>query len=148
MATLVRHSIEEDFAAWAQETAELLEQRRFEELDLADLIEEVRELARAQYRRLDSQLLRLFSHLLKWTCQAEKRSRSWEISIFDARDKIETAFKDSPSLRSRLSAEDIPSIWKRARKRTALETGLALETIPNACPWDLDTEVLNTDWLP
>jgi hypothetical protein len=31
-------SIEEDFAAWADETADLLEQRRFGEVDLADLV--------------------------------------------------------------------------------------------------------------
>ena len=47
MAALTHHSIEQDFAAWADETAALLEQRRFEELDVAALAEEVREPAQA-----------------------------------------------------------------------------------------------------
>jgi len=148
MATLTKHSITEDFSAWALETADLLEQRRFDELDITDLVEEVRGLANSQYLALQSQLRTLFTHLLKWACQPEKRSNSWQVSILNARDEIEALYEQSPSLRSRLPKKRAQRLWQSARKRAAFETGLPITTFPETCPWDLDTNVFNPDWLP
>jgi len=55
-----------DFVAWADETAKLLRQHRFEEVDLDALVEEVEGLAKRDHKAMRSQLQRLLIHLLKW----------------------------------------------------------------------------------
>ena len=57
---------ERDYVAWADEQALLLEQKRWDELDLANLVEEVRDLGGRHRDALESQLTRLLMHLLKW----------------------------------------------------------------------------------
>lgn len=63
---------EKDFVAWSDEQALLLEQQRYEELDLANLVEEVKDLGNRHRDAIESQLTRLLMHLLKWHYQEEK----------------------------------------------------------------------------
>lgn len=72
---------DKDFVAWADQQALLLEQGRWSELDLVNLIEEVRDLGNRHRDALESQLRRLLMHLLKWQYQPERRSGSWEGTI-------------------------------------------------------------------
>src|SRR5438067_1396364 len=139
MATLTKVSRAEDFAAWAFETAELIEKRQFDDLDLQALVDEVRNLGCSEYKGLKHQLERLFVHLLKWAFQPEKHSSSWDISIFNARSNIEDDLEASPSLGSRLTPTVMDRIWRRACKRAARETRLPIRTFPKSCPWDLNT---------
>ena len=147
MSTLARHSYVEDFSAWAEETADLIEQNRFADLDLAVLADEVRDLARSEYRELQSQLRRLLAHLLKWAYQPGKRSSSWQVSILDAREKIEDALESSPSLRARITPQTMQRIWRGACKRAVLEARLPADALPATCPWEL-AQILNDGWLP
>lgn len=57
---------EKDFVAWSDEQALLLEQQRYEELDLANLVEEVKDLGNRHRDVIESQLTRLLMHLLKY----------------------------------------------------------------------------------
>ncbi|MEC4817035.1 MAG: DUF29 family protein [Scytonema sp. PMC 1069.18] len=41
----------------------------------------------------------LFSHLLKWQYQPERRSKSWERTIREQRKRISLLLDDSPSLK-------------------------------------------------
>ena len=63
--------IELDFVAWADKQALLLEQRRWDDLDLINLIEEVRGLGNAERKELKSRLRILLGHLLKWQYQPQ-----------------------------------------------------------------------------
>ena len=54
-----------DFVEWADKTAVLLRQGRFDELDIENLIEEVESLGNSERKALRSQLTRLLMHLLK-----------------------------------------------------------------------------------
>ena len=148
MSTAVKHSIDEDFAAWADDTAGLIERREFDELDIADLVEEVRGLARSQLGAVRSHLKQLLLHLLKWSLQPARRLRSWRISIANARAEIADEFADSPSLRQKLTSERIHNAWLHACELAALETGLPESDFPERCPWDLDDQILKRDWLP
>jgi hypothetical protein len=148
MATLTKISIGEDFSVWALETADLLEQGRFDELDVAALADEIHDLGASQQHALDSQLQRLFLHLLKWVYQPGMRTPSWRISIKNARAKIEWILTRSPSLRRQLDPEKFGHLWKLARESAAVETRLAVTRFPETCPWDMDDQVLNPDWLP
>ncbi|MFZ4664538.1 MAG: DUF29 domain-containing protein, partial [Caldilineaceae bacterium] len=72
---------EKDFVAWTQAQADLLRQAQFNQLDIANLVEEIEDMGKNRQRELSSRLQVLLSHLLKWQYQPERRSPSWEIPI-------------------------------------------------------------------
>jgi hypothetical protein len=135
-----------DFNLWIQQTAQLLRQHRWQEIDLEYLVEEVEGLGKSERRSVTSQLTRLLLHLLKWQYQPQRRSDSWLDSITDARTQIELAIEDSPSLKSYPSEQLEPS-YQRARQQAVKQTGMGIEVFPEECPYSLEL-VLETGWLP
>ncbi|MGF1480669.1 MAG: DUF29 domain-containing protein [Cyanophyceae cyanobacterium] len=135
-----------DFNLWVQQTAQLLRNRRWQEIDLEQLIEEVEDLSKSERRGIASQLIRLLLHLLKWQYQPQRRSDSWLDSITDARTQIELAIQDSPSLKD-YPAEQLKRSYQKARRKAAQQTGMELSGFPEACPYDLGL-VLDDSWLP
>src|SRR5262245_42546917 len=103
MAVTTKSLFDTDYVEWAKEAAELLRQRRFEELDLENLIEEVEGLAGNVQHSVQSQLRRLLMHLIKYKIQPEKATASWRYSIVDAAAEIELEVEHSPSLRRYLN---------------------------------------------
>lgn len=135
-----------DFNLWIQQTAQLLREHRWQEIDLKLLIEEVEDLGKSERRAITSQLIRLLLHLLKWQYQPQRRSDSWLDSITDARTQIDLAIQDSPSLKSYLS-EQLDDSYQKARRQAAKQTGMEISVFPENCPYALEL-VLNEDWLP
>lgn len=135
-----------DFNLWIQRTAQLLRERRWHEIELEHLIEEIEDLGKSERRGIASQLTRLLLHLLKWQHQPQRRSDSWLDSITDARTQIDLAIADSPSLKN-YSAEQLEQSYQQARRQAAKQTGMALSVFPEECPYSLDL-VLEEDWLP
>ncbi len=135
-----------DFNTWTDQTAQLLREGRWAEIDTEHLIEEIEDLGKRDRRAVTSQLIRLLLHLLKWQYQLERRSDSWLDSITDARVQIELAFEDSPSLRSYLM-QQIETSYARACRQAAQQTGMDISTFPTDCPYKL-TDVLDENWLP
>lgn len=68
---------EQDFYGWTQEQGALLREGRFNALDIANLIEEIETMGRAEKRELQNRLMVLLVHLLKWKYQPARRGRSW-----------------------------------------------------------------------
>lgn len=137
---------QQDPNLWAHQTADLLRERRWQEIDRARLIEELEDLSRSEQRAIASQLIRLLLHLLKWDHQPQRRSDSWLDSITDARVQIALTIQDSPSLQS-YPAEQLAACYQRARRSAARQTGLAPVDFPENCPYPLD-RILDEDWLP
>jgi hypothetical protein len=135
-----------DFNSWIQRTAQLLRERRWHEIDLEHLIEEIEDLGKSERRGIASQLTRLVLHLLKWQYQPQRRSDSWLDSITDARTQIELAIVDSPSLKN-YPAEQIEQSYQRARRQAAQQTRMPLSVFPDECPYSLEL-VLDEGWLP
>ena len=138
---------EKDFVAWSDEQALLLEQQRYEELDLANLVEEVKDLGNRHRDAIESQLTRLLMHLLKWHYQEEKRSSSWLGEIKEARKQIGRLIRKHPVLAVHIETV-LQECYMDAKEDAADETGLPLEIFPLACPYWLKDEVLNPDFLP
>lgn len=136
----------QDFCAWTDQTAQLLREQRWHEIDLPYLIEEVEGLGKSERRAIASQLIRLLLHLLKWQYQPQRRSESWLDSITDARTQIELAIEDSPSLRN-YPAEQLENSYQRARRQAAQQTSLEISAFPETCPYSLEL-ILSEDWLP
>lgn len=135
-----------DFNLWIQRTTHLLRERRWHEIDLEHLIEEIEDLGKSERRGIASQLTRLLLHLLKWQYQPQRRSDSWLDSITDARTQIELAIKDSPTLRG-YAIEQLKQSYQQAHSKAAKQTGIPLSVFPEECPYLLEL-VLEDDWLP
>ncbi len=151
MATKAKHArvrgslYETDVVAWAEGQADALRAGRFDDLDLANLAEEIGDVSRREAEALGSHLETLLVHLLKWRHVPGHRSRSWEGTIRVARHKTAKLLRDSPSLRPRLPAL-VEDAYPAARIWAGVETGLAEQTSPAACPFTLDQ--ITGDWLP
>ena len=139
---------EQDFYAWTQEQAALLEAQKFDALDMANLVEEITSLGISQKHALGSHLKNLVMHLLKWHAQPSGRQtgHSWRSSIYNARDDIAVLLEDSPSLR-----REVPGLLARrypaARMLAHDQTGLPLATFPETCPWTA-AQVLDDGFWP
>jgi response regulator of citrate/malate metabolism len=64
---------ENDFLLWIEKQVELLRAKKFEQLDLDNLIEEMDSMGKSLRRELGSRLKVLLIHLLKCEFQSEKR---------------------------------------------------------------------------
>jgi hypothetical protein len=137
---------DKDFYAWAMATAALLRQRRFAEVDIAHLAEELEDMGKRERRTLESHIRNVTLHLLKWRYQPEKRSVSWRQSIRNGRIEIHKLLRDSPSL-----AEQVPQMlnneYPPARADAVDETGLSEQTFPEHCPFTAE-QVMDAEVWP
>jgi len=135
-----------DFVQWTAETARLLRERRFDEIDAELVAEEIEDMGKRDRRELVSRLRVLLSHLLKLKFQPEKQSGSWRNTIRNQRFKLEQVLKDSPSLKAALP-QWIDEAYAAAVARAADETGLPVETFPARCPFP-PAQILDPDFFP
>ncbi|MCL1471874.1 DUF29 domain-containing protein [Argonema antarcticum] len=135
-----------DYYLWTEETAKILCQCRFADLDVKNLLLEIEEMGKREKRAVESNLVVVLIHLLKYKYQAEKRSGSWEGSIREHRRRLNRELDDSPSLRPYLETI-FDSCFQNAREQAKDETQLPLETFPLSSPFTLE-ESLNPDFLP
>lgn len=143
---MAKTNYEQDFYTWSLEQAELLRLRRFDQVDWGNVIEELADLGRSEYRALVSALEQLTLHLLKWQYQSTRRSRSWRLSIDKQRLQIERLLEESPGLRSRLEAA-VETGYKYGRKGAAKETGLMVTCFPERCPY-LWEQLMDEEFYP
>jgi Domain of unknown function DUF29 len=137
---------EEDFVLWSDETARLLRERRFDEIDLENLIEEVEAIARRDRQELMSRMTVVLLHLLKWQHQPRRRSRTWQLTLATQRREIRYVLERSPSLK-RIPQESLAQAYRDAVKEAAIETGLPSRSFPAECPYTT-AQILDSDFLP
>ncbi|WEK52258.1 MAG: DUF29 domain-containing protein [Candidatus Kaistia colombiensis] len=137
---------EDDVYLWLYEQIELLRQKRIQEVDLPNLIEELGDMGSEKLHALESAYRLLLAHLLKWKYQPQKRSSSWEITIGRERDNIEGRERESRTLTTQAKSI-VDRMYRRAVREAAIETGLPRETFPAECPWTLE-QLRNEDFLP
>jgi hypothetical protein len=137
---------EYDFYGWTQDTVELLKQRRFAEVDLDALIEEIADMGGSVWSQLDSRLSVLLAHLLKWKYQSTHRGSSWLLTIEEQRYRLTKLIKKNPSLKPKL-AETVKDAYPSAVRAAILETRLEKGVFPTECPWTVE-QILDMDWLP
>jgi hypothetical protein len=137
---------DQDYYAWLLDNARLLREGRLAEADVAHIAEELQDIGNSERRAVESFLRLLMLHLLKWRHQPALRSSSWAQSIGNARFELEKRLADSPSLRPRLP-EFAARNYAGARKGSARETGLPLDTFPADCPFTIE-QMLDDDYWP
>lgn len=127
-----------DLYAWSLEQASLLKAGRFGEIDAENIAEEILDVAKTEYRVLESALRILLAHMLKWDHQPERRSRSWENTIAEHRDRAHRQLRDNPSLTPRLE-EAVADAYRSARRLASTQLRREVETFPEDCPYDWAT---------
>ena len=70
-----------DFNLWLRETVNLLRKGEVEKLDIENLAEEIEDIGNNRKDALESNLIRVLQHILKWKYQPQKRTNSWKASI-------------------------------------------------------------------
>jgi hypothetical protein len=136
----------QDFCLWIETIVNQLQKGQLTEIDLDNLIEELEAMGRSEKNSLESNLVVLLMHLLKYKYQPEKRTNSWLYTIKEHRRRLRKAFETSPSLK-RYYQEIFEETYEDARDLAATETGLSLNIFPINCPFSSD-ETLNNDFLP
>jgi hypothetical protein len=137
---------ERDFCLWVEEQARLLKEGRLEQLDLVNLIDEIEDLGVHEKRAVQSNLVVVLKHLLKYQFQPRRRSRSWLSSIAEHRRRLRNDLATSPSLRP-YARERFEECYQDGRQQALIETGLAPDALPSAPPYTLE-QTLDPDFLP
>lgn len=140
---------EEDFYVWAGTQAQLLRDRRFDQLDLANLIEEVEDLGGALKRSVHHHAITIMVHLLKLQHSPATDPRlGWRETVRTQRTRLATDL--TPSLRRSL-ADELPDLYARARHDAVASLRdhgehAAADALPATCPYSPDQ--VTGDWLP
>ncbi len=145
-ATNTANLYDRDYYLWLSHTANLIKEGKFDEVDAANLIEEIEDMGRSEKKAVKSNLIVVLLHLLKYKYQPEKRTNSWKASIREHRRRLRDDFRVSPSLK-RYMTEVFDECYQDGREQAADETGLPLDTFPTESPFTPDL-VLNPDYLP
>ena len=125
----------DDLYSWAVRQADLLRAGRLSEIDPVAIAEEIDDVGEEEYYRLESALRVVVLHLLKWDHQADRRSRSWALSIREHRRRVHRQLRRSPGLKSQLD-EALEGAYEDARLEASSETGLPLKNFPRDLPFD------------
>lgn len=139
------HSLyEADETAWLDATAGLLRDGRIDEIDSETLAEYLEDMAKRDRREVESRLVVLLTHILKWEYQPSRRSKSWRLSIVVQRQELADDIGGGVLRTHAQSA--LPNAYRKAIERAAIETKLPVESFPAECQYSLD-ELLeyNTD---
>ncbi|MGH6897845.1 MAG: DUF29 domain-containing protein [Geminicoccaceae bacterium] len=137
---------ERDFYLWLEQQASRLREGRLEELDVANLLEEIEDMARSEKRAIETNLTVLLTHLLKYVFQPGQRSRSWRGSIVEHRRRLRKLIRESPSLRP-YAREMYAECYADGCEQAAAESGLPPRTFPAEPPFTLE-QALEPGFLP
>jgi hypothetical protein len=138
-----------DFYVWAERQAALLRARRFDDLDLENLVEEVEDLGGALKRSVLNNAAVIVEHLLKLELSPAVDPRNgWRSSVREHRRRLR--FELTPRLRQILT-EELATVYDLARQDTAAALcdygeHAAADAVPAHCPYIIDQ--ITGDWLP
>lgn len=145
---------EQDFSLWTIRTADLLKQKRFEELDLEHLIDELGDMGRSNLHELVNRLRVLLAHLLKWQYQyqqlserwAEFEGKSWRNTIIEQRAALLYLLRQNPGLK-RILVDAINDAYPQALEIAIAETDLPITLFPANCPYTQE-QILDKSYYP
>jgi hypothetical protein len=135
-----------DFYAWTQEQARLLRERRWNDLDLENLVDEVGGVGSSEKRQIRNRLTKLLAHLLKWKYQPGHRGLSWRRTIVDQRRQLADIVESSPSLAEYVKHQ-VRERYTGATVDAASETGIAIGIFPEECLFTVQ-QALDPEFFP
>ena len=112
-----------DGYGWAMAQAKRIRERRFDQLDIENIAEEIESVGKSEQSAAESALRLIIMHILKWQHQPERRSRSWAVTIRTQRIRYEIVMRKNPGLMSQLE-EMRANAYRLARSEAEGETDL------------------------
>jgi hypothetical protein len=137
---------DQDFYGWTQQQAALLKAGRLNDLDIANLIEEVETMGRSEKHELQSRLTLLLTHLLKWQHLPHTRSKNERLNIEVYRDHYFEVLTENPSLNP-LLPDILGNAYRLAKINAAQETELDTHVFASECPWTLE-QITDDNFFP
>jgi hypothetical protein len=138
----IQQLYDQDFYLWTRETAAALRARRFADLDIDQVAEEIESIGRSNVRELGSRIAQILEHLLKLRLAKgnllEYNQTGWQASIVRQRNELDALLDESPSLRCLITPDLIRVCYRRAAKVVAIEYKVEP---PAECPFSQE-EVL------
>ncbi|MTJ55410.1 DUF29 domain-containing protein [Anabaena sp. UHCC 0253] len=134
-----------DESLWLEETIVLLKEKRFQDLDLNNLIEELEALGKRDKNAVASLLEQIIRHLLLlqyWTEQYEMNGNHWQTEIVGFRNQIERLLTNN--LQNYLNSE-LEKIYISALKYVKQKTRFKIN-FPEHCPYSLE-QLLDENYL-
>ena len=130
---------------WVERTIELLKEKKLNELDIENLIEELEDLGRERKNKVESLLRQIIIHLLLleyWSQESQYNASHWQAEITEFRFQINGIL--TKNLKSYLASK-IELIYQNSVKYTQRKTNLNM--FPEKCPYTLE-QLLDEDWFP
>jgi len=137
---------EYDFNEWIAQQVTLLKQGKTGEIDVVHLITELEDMGKSHLRELESRLIILIAHLLKWQFQPNQQSSSWRGSINEQRLQLSRLLRKTPSLKRELT-HTVIEVYLDALELATDDTGLAAATFPTTCPYPIE-QLLDKTFYP
>jgi hypothetical protein len=143
----------QDWYAWTQEQAALLQAGCFDRLDIPHLIEELHDVGASEPRELYHRLIVLVTHLLKLHVASqhlpyayERARRGWQTTCRTQRLHVAKVLRRSPSLRPTVPSE-VADAYAVARLEAAVALAVDEASVPLACPWTV-AQILDDAFWP
>jgi uncharacterized protein DUF29 len=141
---------ERDYYAWIQNQVRALRERRIEDIEWANVAEEIEDLGKGEKRSAESHVARIVEHLLKLAYAPLRTKnlnrRGWELTIREARHQIRKLINESPSLRRKMG-ELYADAYESGRNAALIALKFPESALPEASPWSLE-QVLDEVFLP
>ena len=131
---------ETDIAAWAEQNAELIRARRWQEVDAEHVLEEIEALGNDRRSARDSHVVRVMEHLLKLRYVTGEQTlrynvESWRGSGALHRREALRVLRRNPSLRPELNTELLADLYADARAIFVDCQFEHAQTPPEQCPF-------------
>lgn len=143
----IRTLYETDIVKWSLKQAKLLRDRKFDFVDLENLIQEIEDVARRYKDIIEGQLENLLILILTVKYKPQKQTESWDRDVLTCQAEIHKWIEKEPSLH-RHALSSFKFCYKFARIKTSILHQIPLSTIPEECPEDVRTsvwELINKD---
>jgi Domain of unknown function DUF29 len=137
---------ESDFYAWTQEQVKLLNEGKWADVDLVNVIEEIDSLGKQQRQELENRLGVLLGHLLKWQFQPDQRSKSWSATIREQRYKVRKHIRKNLSLKPYIP-EAMQEGYESGVNLAVIETLLDYAVFPSVCSYSFE-EAIDDQFFP
>ena len=135
-----------DDSLWLEETIELLKSKKFDALDLENLIEELEDLGNEKKFRVASFLQQIIRHCLLlqfWTEARAYNQAHWQAEIVSFQYQLQRYL--TTNLRQYLEQE-FEQIYFESLRYVRQKTDNKVN-FPDICPYSLE-ELLDPNWLP
>ena len=142
----LKNLYEIDEHLWLEETIKILKQKRLNDLDLENLIEELESFSKKDRNRISSFLEQIIRHLLLlqyWTIEQKRNKNHWRAEIQSFRTQLR---KDLTTNLHNYLANELNIIYQDALGYVREKTGFSVD-FPEECPYTLE-QLLDKKWFP